>query len=330
MRVDSFKITENPKKQNNGIEILKSTNILAKELVQNNISKYQNKFPELSEKVFNLEIEDKTGLDLIKKHSEDKISNFLLSNISRINNIIVNIQTFKKTLVEDSLKKLIEDMSFEIFSVVCDNIRLEYEINLDTLTSLPNRRAFNKKSEYEIARCKRNGPLSFLILDLDKFKNINDRYGHQVGDQVLIETSRRLRGTKRDVDFIARWGGEEIAMVFPNTSGKEACIGAQRLLDAIKLIPFNVIGDNGENIQLNISASIGVAEYIKSELHNVNSDTGDLVLGRADKCLYITKGEIADKNGVRKNRRGSVSYNDMIFSREDILAYKKELGNHRK
>ncbi len=109
--------------------------------------------------------------------------------------------------------------------------RLAFQKNHDPLTQLPNRHVFETTLQQELARaCRFNNPLSLCILDLDDFKAINDTYGHPCGDQVLRDVAKTLRHTLRQTDIPARIGGEEFAIILPETG----LLGSQRLLHRVQ------------------------------------------------------------------------------------------------
>ena len=148
----------------------------------------------------------------------------------------------------------------------------------DALTQLGNRRAFDEQLQYEVKRCERSAqPLSLAIIDVDHFKSINDRFLHIIGDQVLIELSTLLSNMLRDVDYIARWGGEEFALLMPETNAKEALLAAERIRQTIEDASFIHLAND-----LAVTVSIGVA----SSEHYPNHSA---LLVAADKALYKAK-----------------------------------------
>src|ERR1051326_1774413 len=112
---------------------------------------------------------------------------------------------------------------------------LEYQTQVDSLTGLFNRRAFEKKIQDEFERSKRyHHPFSLLILDIDNFKAINDTYGHHGGDTALIRISEILKATTRRSDFPTRYGGEEFVLVLPETDQENAVQVAAKIQDEIR------------------------------------------------------------------------------------------------
>jgi diguanylate cyclase (GGDEF)-like protein len=147
----------------------------------------------------------------------------------------------------------------------------------DELTGLPNRRAFNEELARACARAARSSdPLSLCALDLDHFKNVNDRFGHQVGDEVLAKTAEVLRATLREGDVAARFGGEEFVALLPVTDSATAHAVAERIRAAIAAAPVRP--------GLGVTVSIGTASATAAADH----DASDLVR-RADRALYAAK-----------------------------------------
>jgi two-component system cell cycle response regulator len=150
----------------------------------------------------------------------------------------------------------------------------------DPLTGLFNRRRFADVLKREFAVTKRyKNTLSCLMIDLDHFKLINDRYGHDTGDLVLKEIARKIQETLREVDVPARYGGEEFAVLLPHTSKRDAMIVAERLCALVRKIQFKV-GD----ATLKLSASVGVAGNI-----DVLSGHAEDLVKAADFALYEAK-----------------------------------------
>jgi diguanylate cyclase (GGDEF)-like protein len=149
----------------------------------------------------------------------------------------------------------------------------------DTLTGLPNRSVFIDRLEHAILSTKRSGGcLAVLFVDLDRFKNVNDTLGHAVGDLALVETSKRLKSCVREVDTVARWGGDEFVILLEAMDEEhEARRVAQVLLDRFNTKVF--VG--GHTIDL--GASIGISLYPRDAF-----DAAELIQ-RADEAMYLAK-----------------------------------------
>ncbi len=158
--------------------------------------------------------------------------------------------------------------------------KLQHEATHDFLTGLNNRRYFDDQLQIEVERSRRSGqPLSLLMLDIDRFKRINDDYGHMVGDRALEALATELRRQARAGDVVSRFGGEEFVLLMPNTSQPNAAIIAERLRAATEQLRVH-----HENLMLRFTVSIGVSGEF-----NVSNGTADELLATADKALYAAK-----------------------------------------
>jgi len=161
--------------------------------------------------------------------------------------------------------------------------RIEHMAITDNLTQTYNRHAFSAIYKQILKQSQRDNTFfSVLLLDIDYFKRINDRYGHHVGDQVIQEVVEHLQNTLRVSDPIFRWGGEEFLVLLKDCSLQDACITGEKILEAIRTHTF-VTGKD----QVHITASIGAAEFVDGE----NPDT---LIARADSALYQAKKEGRD------------------------------------
>jgi diguanylate cyclase (GGDEF)-like protein len=159
--------------------------------------------------------------------------------------------------------------------------KLERLANTDSLTGVWNRRYLLNLAEQETERCRRyNRPLSVLIIDIDHFKNVNDTYGHAVGDEVLMMMTETAMNYLRNVDVLGRFGGEEFVALLPETDSKSALITAERIRENIEQITIAVDGK-----LVSITVSIGVSSYQKGDA-NI-----DALMKRADKALYKAKNQ---------------------------------------
>ena len=150
---------------------------------------------------------------------------------------------------------------------------------VDQLTNIPNRRAYEEKITNELEAAKRSGKeLSLLMIDIDKFKEYNDTYGHENGDIVLFRVSNQVRNVlPRKTDFLARYGGEEIVIILPYTPINQAILIGQRILECIKDLN---IEHSYSQFNKKLTISIGIA----------STETGlDNVLTHADQALYKAK-----------------------------------------
>ena len=158
--------------------------------------------------------------------------------------------------------------------------RLEEQANTDVLTGCESRRHFLEHAEQALLRCHRyGGELSILMLDLDHFKNINDSYGHSAGDAVLKKFVQVCRELLRDVDAIGRIGGEEFAILLPETGAAQALEVAGRLCRAVAAA--EVLIENAAAIHF--TTSIGVASFTAEDVQV------DSLIHRADEALYKAK-----------------------------------------
>lgn len=157
---------------------------------------------------------------------------------------------------------------------------LAHQARTDSLTGLFNRRHFLELAEQELARARRyEKHLSGMMLDLDEFKTINDMHGHQTGDKVIRKVGEICRKTLREVDIVGRFGGEEFAIILPESDAKQAAEVAERLRHDIANSVIHL--ENG--VELNFTASIGI-----TTLTAADSDI-DNMLNLADKALYEAK-----------------------------------------
>lgn len=159
--------------------------------------------------------------------------------------------------------------------------QLERLATTDMLTGLVNRSQFDVVLKSELNRhCRYARPLALIMLDIDFFKDINDTYGHDVGDQVLVELADLLKRNLRKADCCARWGGEEFMLLAPETSLEQAVRLAEKVRGAMKCTDFPVEG--------RVTASFGVVEVHSQE--SVKS-----VVKRVDNALYLAKEEGRDQ-----------------------------------
>jgi two-component system cell cycle response regulator len=175
-------------------------------------------------------------------------------------------------------------------ALLASNARLEELSRTDPLTGIANRRAFEEElhERFEVAR-RYNRPLSLAMLDIDYFKDANDAYGHQAGDEVLRCVARVIRRGSRQSDVVARYGGEEFVVILPETQLFEALQFAEKIRAAVAAEDFG-------GMPPRVTVSIGVATMG----HTIFSTAGDLVAA-ADAALYRAKEK--GRNRVECERR---------------------------
>ena len=155
---------------------------------------------------------------------------------------------------------------------------LEEKANKDNLTGVANRDGFEESFSLEIKRARENNlPLSLMLFDIDHFKSVNDTYGHQAGDNILIEIASIVSNNIKSNDIFARWGGEEFILLMPNTPIEGAFSLSEKLRAMVEAHHFSYTDS--------ITASFGVAEFQAD-------DNKTSLFQKADDALYLAK-----KNG---------------------------------
>lgn len=151
----------------------------------------------------------------------------------------------------------------------------------DPLTGLFTRRFFEDWCDKEVEKCRSLNQvpaLGLLLFDLDKFKLVNDTYGHQAGDFVLAETAKVLRENCRKTDILGRYGGEELLVLLVGVDAEGCCMAAEKFREAIQQHEYVFEGK-----RIPVTTSVGVSSFLNS------NETRDIVIARADKCLYAAK-----------------------------------------
>lgn len=179
-----------------------------------------------------------------------------------------------------TLERRLRQVEEEARSVKVELEEQKQKAVTDSLTGLPNREAYSQRAYHEWQRMKRFGhPLVLAVCDIDRFKSVNDTFGHQTGDRVLQVLGRTISQRLRSVDFMARYGGEEFVIILPETSPDAAFKLLDMIREAIAKAPFRF-----KQEPLDVTLSVGIVS-----VHN--DETIDEAFARADKLLYRAKDE---------------------------------------
>lgn len=200
--------------------------------------------------------------------SDDRVVSILNIDTGEPESFLVSI-----TSIEDTSHIIIT--LTEVTNISIEKKRFEKKAYTDQLTGIPNRAYFEEELDKEILRYKREElPLSLIMLDIDKFKDFNDNYGHQIGDVVLIGLGNIINRTTRQTDTFARWGGEEFVKILPNTTLENA----KKVAQDIRILVENHLFEN----DLKVTCSFGVAEFFENDNKNT-------FIKKADDALYCAK-----------------------------------------
>ena len=198
-------------------------------------------------------------------------SSTLTESVERLNRRVKLFQ-----IESEFSKKLAHNKQIEMESVL---IQADEVAQVDPLTFLPNRRKTIRVLQDEVLRAERyKSPLAISVIDVDKFKSVNDTYGHGVGDQALRQVAQILRDGIRHPDIAGRYGGEEFLIILPSANLKAASEQANRLCKNMREIIVKV-----NDHEIKVTISIGVAQYRPKD------DSWDALLNRADNAMYKAK-----------------------------------------
>lgn len=234
-----------------------------------------------------------SGVDLCRRVRDAKLPYYVYS-------IVLTSRTEKQEIVEglssgadDYLTKPVSPAELKArVSVGARIVRLEAElreararlevmVSTDELTGVANRRALIGRLQEELSQARRTGhDLSVAMIDIDRFKRLNDTYGHAAGDLVLCEVVERILNAKREYDIVGRWGGEEFVAILPELSLEEAVPVAERLRAEVADMPF-ILADG---TTLPVTFSVGLATAPAGRVDSV-----DALLASADRALYRAK-----------------------------------------
>jgi len=254
-------------------------------LISNNIAFFNNK----SKLAFKINTQNKREI-LNEARLIILISMVLISML--IIALIYLVYKYRKDLKShnDLLEKRVEDRTIQLKNAMVElekvNLKLYDIAHTDFLTKTMNRRNFFIHAQNAFAHTKKsNQELSALMIDIDNFKTFNDKYGHDIGDKVLVMFAQCIKDNIDEGDIFGRLGGEEFSLLIPNTNLEDAIKKAEKLKTKIENVKLEI-----ENTPLNITASFGVSD-------NKNCSNIDEMLQKADKLLYNAKK--SGKNQVR-------------------------------
>jgi diguanylate cyclase len=214
-----------------------------------------------------------------------ELKGFVASKLSTIKEALEkkrkydDLQLKKATAEVKKLRQSITGMKQEVVQVKKRARILEEETLLDPLTGVHNRRAYEKRIQEELARFERHAEIfSILMIDIDNFKSVNDRYGHWAGDRCLEELTKLIERILRGTDFLARYGGEEFITILPRTDEQGICIVAERLRKLIERARFLY-----QDEEIPLTVSIGGTTV---KLSDQNSEA---IFKRVDSAMYEAK-----------------------------------------
>lgn len=219
--------------------------------------------------------------------SIDGMQKHIKESVALISEIMNEYASTQSRLHQKNTKK-IKGLKSKVNSASCFIEKLERELNVsqennlvDELTSVSNRKGYVRAINNERDSWLSSGqPLSLMIIDIDKFKNINDSYGHSIGDQVIKCIGQTLKKVIRSTDHVARYGGEEFVLILPATDLDKAIILAEKIRSVVNTLTFEL---RKKNQTMKVTCSFGLASFTKDMSNTVE------VFNAADKALYQAK-----------------------------------------
>lgn len=233
---------------------------------------------------FSEEIKHLGRIDKIKFSGSDGGEEVLRFELGKGKDEVLEIGTKSKNVIE-YMPYFVKLLRLCLERIKLYNKLQELSIQ-DSLTKVYNRRHFMFRYGEELDRAvKFKLNLGFLMVDIDYFKKINDTYGHLVGDAVLREVAKIIRENLREIDLLARFGGEEFSVILPETDKASAIMAAERISSRVSRERIKVFDET-----LSVNISVGVATFPQNALHS------DVLLEVADKALY--KAKLSGRNRV--------------------------------
>jgi diguanylate cyclase (GGDEF)-like protein len=247
--------------------------ILNKEII-NKFKDLENEWNELKQLYFDYRKLNTHSIDILSKSELcwDK-ANLLAYNVQKESEEKLNIYKKQIIIIVSLVGVFIISIIIIVYKIVHNS--LELDVITDPMTKLYNRNYFNKVMTEQVGISRRyNSYFSLILIDIDYFKNVNDDFGHLKGDKVLILLAKILTDNIRNVDYIFRIGGEEFAIVAPNTNLKESKLMAEKY----RLL----VSETNFNLGRALTVSMGVAEYSTDK-------TNEMLFKDADRALYQAK-----------------------------------------
>jgi len=196
------------------------------------------------------------------------------------------------------LLELLADQAAVAISNASLHQQVTHQANSDSLTGLPNRRALDIRLEEEVMYAKRSGTrFAAIMMDLDGFKEVNDTYGHAVGDEFLRSAFNFLAGSMRATDFLARYGGDELTLILRQTDFPMAKVVCDKILENIK--NFSYVAPDKRTLALGVSGGIAI--------YPLHADTGSDLLRAADSALYHAKKYLRGSFVIARGKTGPLT-----------------------
>jgi diguanylate cyclase (GGDEF)-like protein len=216
----------------------------------------------------------------------DDADQFVLIDKSSVNGTFLNSKKIKIAALADQDLITISDHILKFVSSTSPEQayydELYRQTHLDKALQIYDKRYFLTKLDEEIKCCKRyDTELSLILFDVDHFKQVNDMYGHLVGDAILVELTKRVKHRIRDTDILCRYGGEEFAIILPHVNSQQAYI----LAEQIRILIAKTAVDCGTT-KVKITISLGITSYAANHLEPC---TLEMLIAQADKALYQAK-----------------------------------------
>lgn len=261
-----------------------------------NWKKYLTEHPTNKEVILKSEFQKLRGKHIkpysmeIKNKSGEKI--WLEVHEAPVLDLTGNVVKYHGLAIDYTARKAEQEKKEQLIHELLDlKKKLEVSVRTDPLTDLPNRRGLAEKLEYEKIRFDRSkNPFTIIIGDIDHFKEINDTFGHDAGDQILTDIARMLKDNSRKQDIVSRWGGEEFIILLPETDLGNGAILAEKLRNKIEKETF-VYQDK----EIPVTLSFGLSVFNQKSLEI------DDVIKQADKCLYEAKNSGRNKVVLKKS-----------------------------